>query len=164
MIADYARSDDDLLRGCDCRQCSAGGPGGQHANRTATAIQLVHQDTGVEVRCADHRSAAANRRSAVRALRLRLACQQRGVADPAWLDGLRQGSRLPVTPKAGSYHLAVAVALDALDQQQGNLAPAAAALAISTSQLVKLLTADKEVHQAADRLRASHDQPPLKRR
>jgi len=39
----------------------AGGPGGQHANKTSTCVVLRHLPTGLEVRCLKERSQSLNR-------------------------------------------------------------------------------------------------------
>jgi protein subunit release factor B len=39
----------------------AGGPGGQHVNRTASAVHLRHEPTGIEVRAEGERSQLRNR-------------------------------------------------------------------------------------------------------
>jgi protein subunit release factor B len=46
----------------------AGGPGGQHVNRTASAVRVVHEPTGIAVRVADRRSQHQNRADALRRL------------------------------------------------------------------------------------------------
>ncbi|MFW5859843.1 MAG: peptide chain release factor-like protein [Planctomycetota bacterium] len=158
---DYALEDAALVQRCRVSAGPSGGPGGQHANRNATAVRVVHP-SGVTAECGGMRERGANRSRALRRLRLRLACAQRGQAQRRWLDERRQGKRLPVTPKAQGYHLVVAVALDALAQAEGRLGPAAAGLDLSTSQLTRLLVADKEVRQAADALRAQHGHGPLR--
>lgn len=61
------------------RTCRSGGPGGQHANTRATAVQLVHTPTGTTARAEGERSQAANLRAARRALEQKLA-QQASVA------------------------------------------------------------------------------------
>lgn len=145
----------------DYQAMRASGPGGQHVNKTASAVRLVHLATGVTAQCQDHRERLRNRVDALRALRLALALHLRGGTDPAWLDPYRRGRQLGLGANAQDYHLAVACALDALERAGGELAAAARALAVSSSQLVRLLTADKAVHQAANAMRAAQGHGPL---
>jgi peptide chain release factor 1 len=48
------------------------GKGGQHRNKTDTAVQLRHKPSGLSVRVENGRSQAANRDTALRLLRARL--------------------------------------------------------------------------------------------
>lgn len=56
------------------------GPGGQHVNKTATCVMLVHRPTGTTVRCQQSRSQALNRFYARRILLDKIERQQLGAA------------------------------------------------------------------------------------
>ena len=62
-----------LMAECEETFFVAGGPGGQHRNKTASGVRLVHGPTGVTVTATERRSQAQNRSTALERLRAVLA-------------------------------------------------------------------------------------------
>ena len=50
----------------------ASGPGGQHVNKTASAVRLTHFETGIVVQCQDEKSQLKNKNKALRELAARV--------------------------------------------------------------------------------------------
>ena len=151
----FALSAAALLAQCRQQMIRGSGAGGQHRNRTSSAVRLTHLPTGLEVRCEEHREHARNLAAGLERLRIRLAIQLHSVQDAPASPAPAPGPVLAVSPRSERYPQAVAAALAALAAAHGSLPGAAHALGVSSSRLVRLLTADKEVHAAANLLRVS---------
>jgi protein subunit release factor B len=68
-----ALADEALLAECEETFFVAGGPGGQHRNKTESGVRLVHPPTGTVVTATERRSQLQNRAAALERLRERLA-------------------------------------------------------------------------------------------
>jgi protein subunit release factor B len=62
-------SDEDLLRECEVKTFRASGPGGQHVNKTETAVRLKHLPSGLIVTSREMRSQHQNKALCLQKLR-----------------------------------------------------------------------------------------------
>jgi protein subunit release factor B len=62
---------------CDIEFTRTGGPGGQHRNRSSTAVRLTHRPTGLVVVAGDSRSQHQNRLAALERLAGKLETMER---------------------------------------------------------------------------------------
>ena len=62
-------SDEDLLRECDVETFRSSGPGGQHVNKTESAVRLRHLPSGVVVTSRQERSQHRNKALCLERLR-----------------------------------------------------------------------------------------------
>lgn len=80
-----------LLAECEETFFTAGGPGGQHRNKTESGVRLAHPPTGTVVTATERRSQVRNRGEALWRLRERLEVLAR-----------REKPRRPTRPTRGS--------------------------------------------------------------
>lgn len=64
--------DDDLLAECYVYTFRAGGKGGQHVNKTDSAVRLVHKPTGLTASCSRERSQYLNKKQCFANLRKKI--------------------------------------------------------------------------------------------
>jgi peptide chain release factor 2 len=62
-------TDEELLRECEVGTFRSSGPGGQHVNKTESAVRLRHQPSGVVVSSQQERSQHRNRAICLKKLR-----------------------------------------------------------------------------------------------
>jgi len=65
-------SDEELLRECEVDTFRSSGPGGQHVNKTESAVRLKHLPSGLVVTCRTHRSQHQNKALCLQKLRVKI--------------------------------------------------------------------------------------------
>lgn len=136
--------DERLLVECSRQTTRRSGPGGQHRNKTETAVVLTHLPTGIRAEANESRSQAQNLKSALFRLRQSLAEQLRIAVDPHSLPSDLWQSRTPrrkltVSDESFDFPALLAEALDRVVVHEFDLAVAAEPLRVSTTQLVRFL-------------------------
>lgn len=166
--ADYVlASDDALIAQCEVDRYRASGPGGQHRNKTESAIRLRHKLTGISAIGEDSRSQSENKLHAVRRLRAALALQIREPAAgvSARLASFVAAGTAPLGAKTkltGEYWAAIGDLLDLLVANQLEIGTTAQQLGITTGALSKLLLHDEHVARAVNDLRRAKGMRPLR--
>jgi hypothetical protein len=164
-------SREELLAACETQRTRRGGPGGQHRNKTETAIVVTHRETGVSGQAGERRSQKDNLSAALFRLRLNLAVAIRTEKQiesessfPIELWRKRASSgKLNVSPKHADFPPLVAEALDWIFAFEFDLAEAARKkLGVSTSQLVKFMKLCPDAWQLVQAKRHEFGLPRLK--
>jgi hypothetical protein len=161
--------DDEFLKDVDRHTGHTSGPGGQHRNKTSSALRMMHRPTGVMATADDSRLQGKNREICLARLRHAIAVRVRTPVDleayvvpeevRAQID--RKG-KLRVSLENPSHPLIISAVLDLLDACAGRVADAAGHLGITTTNLVNLLHKDPAAWTAAQGIRAQHGLSTLK--
>lgn len=154
-----------LLKSCRVTRGRSSGPGGQHRNKVATAVQITHEPTGVVGWASERRSQERNRAVALFRLRVNLAIEHRrfipGPMRPAtplgptelWASRSGDG-KIACNPSHRDYPAMLAEALDAVSAMNLNVKAAAGLLGVSMSQLIKLIAAEPKALEQLNKDRA----------
>lgn len=145
-----------LLAECQVHTHRVGGPGGQHRNKTETAIRLVHAPSGISVTAGETRSQHENRAVALRRLREMIAIETRlpPTTPVAWPDSVCvRDRRLRVSDENPGYPQAIALVLDQLAGAAGELNRVAEGIGVTSTSLVRFLAGHPRAWVAANAIR-----------
>ena len=154
-----------LLAECDVQIHRTGGPGGQHRNKVASAVRLVHRPSGFVVTATERRSQHENKANALSRLREAIAvgvrCPAR--AEIAWPPTVRiTDQRLRVNEKNPAFCQVVALVLDELAAWDGELRKTADRLGVTSSSLTRFLADSRKAWTEANRIRQAAGLPALR--
>jgi hypothetical protein len=159
--------DEKLLARCTVATYRASGPGGQHRNKTESAVRLTHRPTGVVVTATERRSQHENRHRAVVRLRKAIVLEVReslpaGAPCDVLAGALRDAVWPRISQKSPIYLVVAAQVLDHLEAAGGRVSDMAERLGASTASLVKFLSLDDDLWQVANRIRQRFGEKPLR--
>ena len=158
-----------LLADCVVRRQRRSGPGGQHRNKVATAVVLVHQPTGIRSEATEQRSQAANQQVAIHRLRVKLAIQIRSNTEtggsrnvsPLWRSRVRT-QRISIALAHEDFPSLLAEALDCLSTLDFDVKQCAQQLGTSSSQLVRFFKLEPEALIYVNQRRAERELKPFR--
>lgn len=157
---------EDLRAACELGTGRRRGPGGQHRNKTESAVILKHLPTGVDGQASERRSQSDNLRMAIKRLRINLAlevrCPELGEAAPSPLWRSRcHNQRLVINPEHDDFAAMLAEALDVIANRHGHLKSSAEQLGCTSSQLQKFLQQEPRAWKQVMQWCEQHHLPQL---
>jgi len=165
-------SDDQLIAQCEVDRYRASGPGGQHRNKTESAVRLRHRLSGISAIGEDSRSQSENKLHAVRRLRSAIALELRepvsnleNYVPSKRLAAMVAAGTAPLGAKTkltGEYWAAIGELLDLLVAGGLEIATTAQRLGITTGAMSKLLLHDDHVARTVNDLRRAAQMRPLR--
>lgn len=156
---------DELLEQCTIRHGRRRGPGGQHRNKTESAVVIRHGPTGIEGQAAERRSQVDNQRNAIKRLRIQLALdvrsesQAEAAPSALWRSRCRDG-KIICSAEHDDFATLLAEALDVVVDRRGNLNSSAEQLGCTASQLIKFLAKEPEALAQVNEVRRRAGLPP----
>ncbi len=160
-----------LVAQCRMEQLRRSGPGGQHRNKVSTAVNWIHEPTGIAAEASESRDQARNRRQALGRLRLRLAIRLRTAARAANIAAeeaaCRQrwsGRGLKISPANEDFQAVLALVLDDLHRSGGQPSLVGPLWQSSTTAVVSFVATEPAALQEVNRWREHHGRRPLHRR
>lgn len=157
-----------LLAQCVVHTYRSSGPGGQHRNKTSSAVRLHHRPTGLIAKGEEDRSQHVNKRRALRRLRMTLATdlleeiEPENYAPSALLAGCITTGRLEVRRKDERALFVINELLSVLQSCTGHVSEAAEAIGVSTGNLVKFFNIDPQVWRKVSGIRQANGLKALK--
>lgn len=143
-----ALPEEELRALCHLDRARTGGPGGQHRNRVASGVTLIHEPTGLRGQASERRRPADNERVALRRLRLALATEHRCAppkgrgmdecATALWRQR-RRDRKIACNPAHHDYPALLAEALDVVSDSKWDARTAATRLGVTPTQLIRLV-------------------------
>ena len=171
-----ALSDQELAAQCRVERFRVSGPGGQHRNKTDSAVRLTHEPSGVVGFASERRSQHQNRLMALARLRRNIALELRADID---LEGYRpprtlqrilprslqtgQPGKDRVGPKHREFWTGAGPLLDLFNVLRGSIGDCASQMGCSSNQLTKLFASEPQLWAAANAIREQHGLSLLRR-
>jgi hypothetical protein len=167
-------AEETLAAQCRMSQLRRSGPGGQHRNKVSTAIQWLHEPTGITAEASESRDQNRNRREALARLRIRMAIRLRSaigaieqspLTDPrsSQLRELGRSRRLKVSAGNDDYPAILALVMDDLHRAGGQPSLVGPLWNASTTAVVSLVSVWPAALQEVNRWREHHGRGPLRR-
>ncbi len=167
---DYLALDDAaLLRQCRVENFRVSGPGGQHRNKTDSAVRLTHEPTRVVAQASERRSQHENRRRALARLRQAIALEVRRAVDletytppPPLAAVLTAKKARRIGPRHRDYPPGVQAFLDLFLAVDCTVGEAAKHAGTSTGALSRFVVADRQLLRRVNQLREQRGLRPLR--
>ncbi len=160
--------EEELFSQCRMTRGYSTGPGGQHRNKVASLVRLVHSPTGCEAQAGERREPEMNRKTAIRRLRLVLAVEVRTVVprgdqrSELWRQRCGADGRIVCSDTHRDFPSMLSEALDMIEACDLDEKKASLRLACSMSQLVRFVKKHRAAFTWWNRQRVAADLHTLK--